>query len=51
MSKIEAKRSLEQCSRGKRLMIIELGRYNEVGELLIEKRTVKNGFSDPTKSK
>ena len=39
MSKIEAKRSLEQGSRGTRLMIIELRRYNEIGELLIENGT------------
>src|SRR5882724_3470871 len=39
MSKIEAKRSLEQGSRGTRLMIIELRRYNEIRELLIENRT------------
>ena len=39
MSKIEAKRSLEQGSRGTRLMIIELRKYNEIRELLIENRT------------
>ena len=39
MSKIEAKRSLEQCSTGTRLMIIKLRKYNEIGELLIGNRT------------
>src|SRR5882724_1869340 len=39
MSKIEAKYSSEQCSMGKRLMIIELGKYNSAKELLIETRT------------
>ena len=39
MSKIEAKRSSEQFSRGTRLMIIKLGKYNQIGELLIRKRT------------
>ena len=39
MSKIEDKRSLEQCSIGTRLMIIELGKYNSAEELLIETRT------------
>ena len=39
MSKIEAKRSLEQCSTGTRLMIIELRKYSEIRELLIENRT------------
>jgi len=29
----------EQCSMGIRLMIIELRKYNEIGELLIENRT------------
>jgi len=38
VSRIEAKRSLEKCSRGTRLMIIKLGKYNEIGELLIENR-------------
>jgi len=31
---IQAKRSLEQYSRGTRLMIIELRRYNEIGNYL-----------------
>ena len=31
--------SSEQCSRGIRLMIIELRKYNEIRELLIENRT------------
>src|SRR5882724_12129819 len=31
--------SSEKCSRGRRLMIIELRKYNEIGELLIENRT------------
>ena len=39
MSKIEALKSSEQCSMGIRLMIIELRKYNEIGELLIENRT------------
>src|SRR5882724_9346123 len=39
MSKIKAKYSSEQCSMGKRLMIIELGKYNSAEELLIETRT------------
>ena len=29
----------EQCSMGIRLMIIELRKYNEIGELFIENRT------------
>src|SRR5882724_7529153 len=37
VSKIEAKQSSKQCSMGKRLIIIELRKYIEVGELLIEK--------------
>ena len=37
--RIEAKYSLEQCSLGKRLKIIELRQYNEVRELHIENRT------------
>ena len=39
MSRIEAYESSEQCSMGIRLMIIELRKYNETGELLIEKGT------------
>src|SRR5882724_1923805 len=39
VSRIEAKESLEQCSMGKRLMIIELGKYNSAEELLIVTRT------------
>ena len=39
MSKIEAKQSLEKCSMGTRLMIIELEKYNEIRELLIENGT------------
>ena len=39
VSRIEAKYSLEQCSMGTRLMIIELRRYSEIGELHIEKGT------------
>src|SRR5882724_3884224 len=31
--------SSEQCSMGKRLMIIKLGKYNSAEELLIETRT------------
>jgi len=49
-SSSEQDRSLEfprVNSRVIRLMIIELGNYNEVGELLIE--NVKNGFSHPTR--
>src|SRR5882724_6731509 len=37
VSKIEVKQSSKKCSMGKRLMIIELRKYIEVGELLIEK--------------
>jgi len=37
VSKIGVRKSSKQCSRGKRLMIIELRKYIEVGELLIEK--------------
>jgi len=39
MSRIEAKYSLEKCSMGKRLKIIELGKYISAEELLIETRT------------
>ena len=39
VSRIEAYESSEQCSMGIRLMIIELRKYNEIGELLIENRT------------
>ena len=39
MSKIEAKWSSKQCSMGKGLMIIELGKYNSAEELLIGTRT------------
>src|SRR5882724_290663 len=39
VSKIEAYESSEQCSMGIRLMIIELRKYNEAKELLIETRT------------
>ena len=39
MSRIEVKYSLEQCSMGIRLMIIELRMYNSAEELLIETRT------------
>src|SRR5882724_5608083 len=39
VSRIEAKESLEQCSMGTRLMIIELGNYNSAEELLIGTRT------------
>src|SRR5882724_2123748 len=41
VSRIEAKESLEQCSMGTRLMIIELRKYNEIGELLIGNRTTR----------
>jgi len=44
VSRIEVKDSLEQCSMGKRLKIIELGKYNSAKELLIETRTT--GCSD-----
>jgi len=37
VSKIGVRQSSKQCSMGKRLMIIELRKYIEVGELLIEK--------------
>src|SRR5882724_9381891 len=37
VSKIEVRQSSKQCSMWKRLMIIELRKYIEVGELLIEK--------------
>ena len=49
MSRIEVKYSLEKCSMGKRLKIIELEKYNSAEELHIE--TVKNGFSDPPKGR
>ena len=39
MSRMEVKYSLEQCSMGKRLKIIELGKYNSAEELLIGTRT------------
>src|SRR5882724_5235402 len=39
VSKIEVRQSSEQCSMGIRLMIIELRKYIEVRELLIEKGT------------
>jgi len=39
VSRIEAQESLEQCSMGTRLMIIELGNYNSAKELLIGTRT------------
>src|SRR5882724_4444355 len=39
VSRIEVKYSLEQCSMGTRLMIIELGEYNSAEELLIETGT------------
>src|SRR5882724_1558775 len=39
VSKIEVRQSSKQCSMGKRLMIIELRTYIEVGELLIEKES------------
>src|SRR5882724_10642554 len=39
MSKIKAKYSSKQCSMGKGLMIIELGKYNSAEDLLIETRT------------
>ena len=41
MSRIEAYESSEQCSMGIRLMIIELRKYNDIGELLIENRTAR----------
>src|SRR5882724_10466912 len=37
VSKIGVRQSSKQCSMGKRLMIIELRKYIEVRELLIEK--------------
>ena len=39
MSRIEAQGPQGNIQEGKRLMIIELERYNEIGELLIENRT------------
>ena len=39
MSRIEVKYSLEKCSMGKRLKIIELEKYNSAEELHIETRT------------
>ena len=42
MSRIEAYESSEQCSTGIRLMIIELRKYNEIGELLIGNRTTRS---------
>jgi len=39
VSKIEVRQSSKQCSMGKRLMIIELRTYIEVGKLLIEKES------------
>src|SRR5882724_3635210 len=39
VSKIEVRQSSKQCSMGKGLMIIELRKYIEVGELLIEKES------------
>jgi len=39
VSRIEAESSSGQSSRGIRLMIIELERYNKIRELLIENRT------------
>jgi len=39
VSRIEVKYSLEQCSMGKRLKIIELEKYNSAKELHIETRT------------
>src|SRR5882724_971264 len=38
VSRIEVKYSLEQCSMGKRLKIIELEKYNSAEELHIETR-------------
>jgi len=39
VSKIEAYSSSRQSSRGIRLMIIKLRKYNKIKELLIENRT------------
>src|SRR5882724_5894264 len=39
VSRIEVKYSLEQCSMGKRLKIIELEKHNSAKELHIETRT------------
>ena len=39
MSKIEAQNPQDNVQEGQRLMIIELERYNEIRELLIEDRT------------
>ena len=39
MSKIEVQGPQDDIQEGQRLMIIELERYNEIGELLIKIRT------------
>ena len=39
MSKLDAHRPQGDVQEGERLMIIKLGRYKEIGELLIENRT------------
>jgi len=39
MSRIEAQGPQGDIQDGKRLMIIKLERYNEIGELIIENRT------------
>src|SRR5882724_4134132 len=39
VSKIETLNPQANAQEGQRLMIIKLGRYNEIGELLIENRT------------
>ena len=39
MSRIEVQGPQGNVQEGQRLMIIELERYNEIGELLIENRT------------
>jgi len=39
VSRIEAKNPQDNVQEGQRLMIIELERYNKIGELVIENRT------------
>ena len=46
MSRIEVEYSLEKCSMGKRLKIIELEKYNSAEELHIETRLEPQGHRD-----
>ena len=51
MSKITAWESSEQGSMGIRLMIIELRKYNEIGELLIELQGHRDTYTIRTEAR